>query len=74
MGSILKKKEKYKLFYRNLLTFIGSFERLDTCCLSCTLMHACITGLQTMKELAALDGCMMAKEACKSFTPARDLC
>lgn len=62
---------KKKFFYRNLLTFIGSFEQLDTCCLSCTLMHACIIGLQTMKELAALDGCMMVKETCKSFSFAR---
>lgn len=71
-GFHIKRKEKCKLFYRNLLTFIGSFEQLDTCCLSCTSMPVCIIGLQTMKDLAALDGCTMAKETCKSFSLARD--
>ncbi|KAF7246407.1 Cyclic nucleotide-gated cation channel beta-3 [Varanus komodoensis] len=42
-----------------------SFEPLDICCSSYTLMHAFITGPQPMKDLAALDGFMMAKETCK---------
>lgn len=74
----MKRRKNYKFFTGiqssviwNLLTFIGLFEPLDTCCLSCTLMHACIIGLQTTKDLAVLDGCMMAKETCKYFSHAR---
>lgn len=46
----------------HLFSLTESFEQLATCCFFCTLMPAFITGPQTMKELAQLDGSIMVKE------------